>query len=275
MDATDWNEFRDSRLALRAPAYLRQQKSMMFFKAPKKRRPEQNIVMFSVSVLTHQDWVDTAQIEIEEFNPRVAQPGTEWHLVRKGKPDWLDNGLELLADMRFLSTGNVDHHLTVVFQRSNANLMAGIIGDGELECFENVARSIIQSIRLVEGDEAQVPVKCTRSAAAGLKRADKTRLSDALMKLPPDLAYLRKPILAIAKEDQDLLGAGEADIGPLVKALRQRAGKTAIAAAAIRDADALSVWLKAMPDHTGAWAVPAWFVEGALRGASLFLGENQ
>jgi hypothetical protein len=222
-------------------------------------------------VLAHPDVIEAARYEIEAFDPnRRPQTGAEWILVRRGKPEWLNNGLELLADMRFLSTGNIDHHLTVDFQRSNLELAAIIVGDGELKHFEHVARSIIQSIRLLNRDDLKATVRQTRSVAGGLNRTNTARLSAALQGLPAELEYLRKPILAIAKQDQDLLGSGEGDIRPLERSLRKVAKPGAIAGTATAHAEILHRWLTALPASDEAWAASLWFVEGCLRGFARF-----
>jgi hypothetical protein len=269
---SDWQEFHDSNLVLRAPGYLRKHRSMMFFQAPKKRKAGQNITMFAVSVLTHPDSVEGSRDAIEGSKPRVdPQMGVEFLLLRRGKPEWLDNGLELVAETRNLSTGQlIAYDLRVVFMCSNIHLCAEIDGDGDLDQFEQVARSIIESIRPFKEGEMVPPVKRTRSVAGGLGRADKARLSAALEGLPPELAYLHKPILAIARQDQDLLGSGEADIGPIERSLRKVAKAGAIARTATAHADALHRWLTALPDCDGPWAGPIGFVEGVLRGYAQF-----
>jgi hypothetical protein len=243
----------------------------MLFESTKKREVGQNITMVVVSVLTHPDSIEGARHAIEAFRPGLeTQMGVKYLLVRRGKPRWLDNGLELLAGIRDLSTGRIEHNLQVAFKRSAMNLDVRIDGDGELKHFEQVARSIVESIRpLTEGDVVP-PVKRTRSVACGLNRADKARLSKALTGLPPELAYLRKAILAIAKQDQDLLGSGEADIGPIQRSLRKVAKSGDIKRTAAGHAEMLHRWLIVLPDSDGTWAAPLWFVEGCLRGCALW-----
>ncbi len=91
-------------------------------------------------------------------------------------------------------------------------------------------------------------------ATGGLGRADTARLKGALDGLPPEIAYLRRPILVIAKEDQDLLGSGEGDIAQIERALRKTAKRGEIESVALAHAKLLHEWLLSLPDYEGAWA---------------------
>ena len=108
-----------------------------------------------------------------------------------------------------------------------------------------------------------------RSSHRALGRADQNRLRAALDQLPPAIAYLRDPILAMAREDQELLTCGEADTDVIVEALRASAGSN-FSDHATRAADQLRQWLETQQEANSKWAGPAWFVEGFLRGCELF-----
>ena len=102
----------------------------------------------------------------------------------------------------------------------------------------------------------------------GLGRSDKAKLTAALESLPTPIAWLRDPILDIAKQDQDLLGCGEADPAKLIRSLCQHAED---APEVFTDAaDALREWMNGQGDVNSAWAGPIWFVEGFVRGCDMF-----
>jgi hypothetical protein len=96
------------------------------------------------------------------------------------------------------------------------------------------------------------------------------RLRTALDHLPKDLTFLRLSILAIAKQDEDLLGCGEAETSTLVKALRKQADGASMGELARALAESLHSWIKEQAGHDEPWAGPIWFVEGTLRGCEMF-----
>jgi len=101
-----------------------------------------------------------------------------------------------------------------------------------------------------------------------MSKRDRARLATALDGLPPQIAHLRRPILDIARQDQDLLGCGEADTTLLESAVWEGdAGKEFDCEAA---ANALHLWLEGQVEHRSAWAAPVAFVEGFLRGLQMF-----
>jgi hypothetical protein len=267
-----WNEYRDSRLVVQVPAYLRQRNSMLLFEAPKKRRPGQNIIMLGANVLADPNLIEASRGAIENFRPySVPEAGYETILIARGKPEWLGKGSYLLTGNRNLSTGQTIYSLGAVFDRSRMTLDVTIVGDGDLDLFKQVAKSMIEGIRAVDGADTGPPTKRSRRASNGLSRSDRAKLNAALKELPTELAYLRKAILTIAKQDQDLLGSGEADIDPIVRSLQKVAEAGAVEQTATAHADALHRWLTALPDSNGGWAAPLWFIEGSLRGCARFV----
>jgi len=102
-----------------------------------------------------------------------------------------------------------------------------------------------------------------------LGKKDRIRLEASLKGLPAELAYLRKPILAIADQNQDLLGCGEADIGELEKAVAERR-RALPEHSPTDDAELLHEWLAQQEADASSWAGPAWFIEGCLRGFDMF-----
>jgi hypothetical protein len=102
----------------------------------------------------------------------------------------------------------------------------------------------------------------------GLNKADAARLREALGGLPEPLVYLRDAILDIAKQNQDMLGCGEAD----TKVFHRSWSKHAAADPAV-DADADAEALQEWSDQHGRdniWLGPVWFVVGLLRGISMY-----
>src|SRR5260221_8815644 len=107
-----------------------------------------------------------------------------------------------------------------------------------------------------------------------LAKRDLVRLTSALDRLPSEIAYLREPILAIAAQDQDLLGCGEADPTLLEEALRKYANADSGTFEPEIIADLLAQWTKSLARQNSLWAAPIWFVEGFLRGCE-FTGLEQ
>ncbi len=92
--------------------------------------------------------------------------------------------------------------------------------------------------------------------------------------LPKTIRYLREPILAIADEDQDLLGEGEADTTLLAQAIKQQ-GSMHSEGFAGEHAEALERWLQDVATPEKGWAAPAWFVQAFLMGYEMFDMERE
>jgi hypothetical protein len=99
---------------------------------------------------------------------------------------------------------------------------------------------------------------------SSLGRKEKALLRAALQALPGSLAYLRRPILAIAEEDQDMLGSGEVDMAAIAKAVRQRSKELGEQYDGVEDSASLRKWLEQVPNSSERWCRPAWFVAGVL-----------
>jgi hypothetical protein len=182
----------------------------------------------------------------------------------------LAEGIELLISSRNSTTGDVHHGYVVLFRLGPRRAFADLFGQGEIGVFENVCREILSSIRLAEGDGV-APVSPRRGRAAGaMPSADRMRLKRALDGLPQDIAYLGSAILSLANEDQELLRSGEADVDAVGRALERIAKPKMLQATANAHGQILHEWLLSLPDHNGAWAGPAWFVEGVLRGRAIW-----
>ena len=97
---------------------------------------------------------------------------------------------------------------------------------------------------------------------------EKRRLAKALEALPEELMYLRDPILAMADEDQEMLGCGDVDTGLLAEAF-QRQAVSHPGSAAVR-AEELKQWLLGFSNPEAAWARPIWFAQGFLMGYHVY-----
>ncbi|HEV8605632.1 MAG TPA: hypothetical protein VGQ99_09715 [Tepidisphaeraceae bacterium] len=103
-----------------------------------------------------------------------------------------------------------------------------------------------------------------------LKRSDQKKLTEALDRLPAEVEFLRGVILAISKQDQDLLGCGEADVTELEKALHEQGWGEDLGSRASEAAEGLREWAQKQADYEREWAGPIWFAEAFLRGFELF-----
>jgi hypothetical protein len=105
--------------------------------------------------------------------------------------------------------------------------------------------------------------------AGCLGKRDRARLTAALDQLPPELAFLRDGIVDIARQNQDLLGSGEADLNVIGKAIEGPDGANEVLRSEAA-AERLRAWIEGFEDHQAPWAGPVFFVEGVLRGAGMF-----
>ncbi len=266
----DFYEYMDTELSILVPSYLRQRKGMPFFQARSNKHRQDPVLHFAVGVLD-EDGVKLHRDIMMRMNPGTTDEwmGLQGTVMRRGNASYLGDGLELLTSSYNTVTGEVHHGYNVLLLLGSRGVYATFLGQGELSEFEGSCRQVVLSVRIVEGGgERRAPMRA--AAANGLGRADRARLTRALDGLPPAIAYLRSAITAIAKQDQDLLGSGEADISSIERSLRKVAKADAIRPTARAHAEVLHQWLAALPDSEGVWAAPLWFVEGCLRGSALF-----
>lgn len=256
---------------MRVPSYLRQKKAIPFFEARSKKDRHRPLLHFAVGVL-NDEGVRAEWTSIMGMNPGASDEwmGVRRRLIRRGKASYLGDGLELLGASHNTVTGDVHYNYNILFLVGSRRISATFFGQGDLSVFEALCRQIVSSIRLAKGGDERQPAGRDSKVAGGLGRADRRRLKEALSGLPPEIAYLRRPILALAKEDQDLLGSGEGDIRSIERALRRNSKPGSIKIIAKYDAELLHGWLVSLPGHDGAWAAPAWFVEGVLRGSAIW-----
>ncbi|MCY2953086.1 MAG: hypothetical protein NTU53_14075 [Planctomycetota bacterium] len=145
----DLKEFEDAQLRVRVPAYLRQQRKMMLFVAPKNRRPGQSLLTFSVLITKDREDANISRRAMEIVKP-VTWMGVEKSIVRQGPATWVPNGYELLGTDRDAATGEIHHHdLTILFDRAHRTLEARVLGTGTLHEFERLCRVLIHGIQVL------------------------------------------------------------------------------------------------------------------------------
>jgi hypothetical protein len=269
---SDFVEYEDAELQIRIPSYLHAKRGMRFFEP--RGRQKMSAIIFGMSV----DFINLQSVDDYRSQFFTRQGATEWYLdgrktttIRSGKSKDIEGGLECLTITHLPAGDDLLFGYGILLPIGERYINVGINGRRDQTEFEKACKEIVSSIKLKPG--AVHPPRQKRIGNQ-LRRKDETRLKAALQGLPPTIAYLRLPILAIAKEDQDLLSSGEGDISPLVKAFKKHVKKGDIALVADRDAGDLHAWLEGLPGNDGTWAAPAWFVEGALRGASIFTDDT-
>lgn len=116
--------------------------------------------------------------------------------------------------------------------------------------------------------------------AEGLRKRDLRLLDQALLSLPPELAYLREAISRFAEvhaapEAWDLIGSGEMDSTELDRAWREERHRTGNAVSAQEHSERLKIWLEEQDDREALHLQPIWVVIGYLAGLGLYGGEDQ
>jgi hypothetical protein len=103
----------------------------------------------------------------------------------------------------------------------------------------------------------------------GLNKRQKQQLAATIAGLPAPIAQLREVILLAAEQDQELLGAGECE-PELMDAIVAAGGDSVSTIHSEETADLLGNWLEGLAVKEKPWLAPAWFIEGVLRGISMF-----
>jgi hypothetical protein len=268
---SEFYEYEDAELRMQLPIYLRPKNNTRFFAPSGEKSKDREIYAIAVSFVEDQGSINRYRsgMSVNETGKKWNQDGVITTVLRQGKSNFVEDGFESISKTHILATGDLLFNYSVFFDLNSRHVLLSIAGRSNQAGFEKVCERIVSSIELKKG-ASEIPAVKNRNLSAGLNRADKARLGVALHSLPLELRYLHKPILAIAKQDQDLLGSGEADIGPAVRALSKIAQPAEIMTVAANHSRLLREWLEALPDYGDSWAAPAWFVVGALAGGVLF-----
>ena len=270
-------EYRDERIRIKLPKQLRQQRSQRFFRGNLVRGKPESQVMVAID-LDLNEAQRKVYLEPEERQPAVLPAGYE--VLRSGPCNFGEGGREFFSSSEIFDKGYILYTWEVLYRLQGCYVMLSIMGGGSRESFENMATEIITSLTLLPPSQTEKsPSASARSAIknvklGGLRAKEKARLANALESLPEDLKYLRDPILAIADEDQDLLGCGEADTTLLAEALQQQAASR-LSGFATAQAEELEKWLKGISATDETWASPVWFVLAFMMGYDMFGGEQQ
>jgi len=191
-------------------------------------------------------------------------------------------GQELLSRNHHKVTGTVYLGYCLVYPQGSQWVSVQMGGGPNMGEFEELCKDILASLKfrsfpISPSDLITGKPKSdiwNRNSRTGMNRRELAQLKGALYDLPRELAYLRKPLLALAKEDQDLLGSGEGDISAIVRSLRKVTKRGKIQAIAARHSKSLTEWLTAQPNNESSWAGPIWFVVGALAGGAMFADDE-
>jgi hypothetical protein len=266
---TDFYKYEDTQLRMQLPIYLRPpKKGYRFFKVDARQHKKSEIDCIAVSFRTKEG----AERDRNRLNTRMEptnQMGVHSEVVRQGASLFVLGGTEAFVRSRNSRSEDILFQYGLIFEIDGQYLYVAISGKRNFKQFEDECQKIVTSIKL-KGVGAGYDIKQKRSTNGRLTRADQSKLNAALGGLPSPISYLRRSISAIAKQNQDLLGSGEADFGPIEKALLKNAKPGAIGSVSDAHADILRKWLTTFSDHSEPWAGPAWFVEGFLRGYRLW-----
>jgi hypothetical protein len=261
-------EFQDANLRFLVPNWLRRKKSGYFY-VPESEKKKHAVHGLAVGCES-EDAAARHRKRLSTVVPPQERGKVIREVLRQQESTLVPDGFEILSRSQNLATGElIILGYRLLFNIKNRHIYVGVLGGRDQAKFEAICREIVAGIRLNDGSVNPTATQ-RRAESGGLNRADKARLSKLLDALPRQIACLRKPILEIAKEDQDLLGSGEGDIGPLSRALRKAAKSRDIESVAGEHAKLLRKWIESQPDNGQPWAVPIWFAVGALMGGGLY-----
>jgi len=262
-------EYIDEKIRIMLPKQLRQKHSMLFFKGNLVRgKPETQV---AVGIDLNFDTRRFESIKEEFLRPEIKNRPPNEKLERLGPCEFGEGGLELLTSVVQPHTGHTIHFWKMLYKLQGSYLMMNIMGGGSLIEFENMAKEIITSLKLISPSQSKKKSSTSTGSMVkkvkhgGLKAKDKARLASALKSLPDDLKYLRDPILDIADEDQELLGSGVVDTPLLAEAIENQANLQPNGFAT-HHSKKLEEWLKSNVSKDDKWAGPVWFVMAFLMG---------
>lgn len=268
-------QYSDSTLSVTVPPYLRQSKTnQMLFERRKKKAEGHSIASVAIVALRHRDHVEALLARIERFKDGTPPNGSPMSAIRRGPTDWLEGGVELFVAIHRLADSVTCYDYRAYVKCGALEIQVNVLGDGDLHLFDETVKSIVRSIRPVAGEASAEPSAPVAISGGGLRRSKRTRLVKAFATLPMELLHLREAILAIADQDQSLLGSGDGDLTVLDECMRKVASSEPIGTRAERDADRLRQWLETVPGSQSSWAGPLWFIEGSLRGMAIWAEED-
>jgi hypothetical protein len=272
---TDFVEYRDEKIRIKLPKQLRLKRgTSYFFSGILKRGRKDACVTLAVVLDPPPVLRKAARQVILRALPHQEWMGVETRVIRKGRCFFGDGGIEVLGASTVPEpTGTITlYRWNVLYQLGKHYVDIHLGGGGDLDEFEKMAKEIITSLKLLSPSQSKKAatgstIKSIKNG--GLKAREKARLASALKSLPEDLKYLRAPILAIADEDQDLLGCGEVDTSLLSEAIEKQAVSQP-SGFATNHSKKLEKWLKSNTSKNDTWAGPVWFVMAFLMGYDMY-----
>lgn len=177
-------------------------------------------------------------------NPEKTIQGFEWALIFCESGQWID--FSIFADETFADP-------------------------------EDYWARVIRSIRVLpESEQLSLNEELPRPSSRrkrGLSARARERLQKAMAALPPELEYLRPPILLLAELPPDQLQPDTADIQPLCLAIEQEVRRSSPATIA-QHAELLESWIDDVSEVGDTWSAPLRFAQAFLSGYE-FYGNDQ
>jgi len=280
--------YEDEQIKLRIPRQLRSKHAdyVYSFEGTLKRGRKDARVILGIELdPTRVSRKALRQVIIKAL-PHWVWLGVETRVIRKGRCSFGDGGIEVLGASTVPEpSGTITlYRWNVLYRLGKHYLFIDLFGGGDLEEFEKMGTAIIESIvvkslksisseqskkRLISSTDSMVK----KVKHGGLKVKEKARLANALKSLPEDLKYLREPILAIADEDQELLGSGVVDTPLLAEAIEKQAASQPSDFASDHTRQ-LKKWLKDIKKTDESWIGPVWFVMAFLMGYEMYRDED-
>jgi len=269
-------EYIDDKIRIKLPKQLKQNRSQRFFRGNLVRGKSESNMMVGVSIDLNEEQ-RKVYLEPEKRQPVVLPAG--YKVLRSGPCDFGEGGREFFSSSEIFGKGYTLYTWEVIYCLQGRYVMLSIMGGGTRESFESMAIEIIKSLTLLSPSQAK-KLRGTAGSSkiksvkfGSMQAKDKSRLSRELKSLPEELRYLREPILAIADEDQELLGSGVVDTPLLAEAIEKQAASQPSDFASDH-AGQLRKWLKGITKTDEPWIGPVWFVMAFLVGYDVYKDEG-
>lgn len=268
----DFIEYSDKKIRIKLPKQLRQKNNIRFFCGNLVRGKPESQVMVAIDLNFDNRRFREIKKLFRDTGIRNLPPGQK--VLRSGKCSFGEDGIELLTSSEIFDKGYTLYRWDILRRLQGHYIMCIIMGGGSREDFESMATEIITSLKLLSPSQSKKRLSASigsieRIKNGGLKAKEKARLASALRSLPEELKYLKDSILAIADEDQDLLGSGGVDTTLLADAIEHQADLQP-SGFATNQSKKLEKWLKSNSSKNDMWAGPVWFVMAFLMGYDVF-----
>jgi hypothetical protein len=140
-------EYSDEKIRIKLPKQLRQKRPMRFFRGNLVRgKPETRIV---VAIDLNFDARRFESIKEEFLRTEIENRPPGDKVERLGPCEFGEDGMELLTSFVQPDTGHTFFRWDMIYSLRGCYLMMTIMGGGNLNDFENMAREIAKSLVLV------------------------------------------------------------------------------------------------------------------------------